>query len=170
MAHAGSTTDLAGQPAASHSTLKALLSLVAILAIGIGMIIAVPLLAGAKTTTAPAADSYTQIETQRGATTLSGVSADTLAKAAAAKARAMSGVAPENSLDAAVRAAAAKGALSVDNSYNTVENLRAQRGVPSDFSVAPGTAAQSARQFDPAVPSDSNSFDRTPRGAHGQLP
>jgi hypothetical protein len=157
MAHAGTTTDLAGQPAASRSTWKFLLSLVVILAIGIGMVIAVPLLAGAKTTTAPAVDSYTQIETQRGATTLSAVSADTLAKAAAAKARAMSGVAADNSLDAAVRAAAA-GAVSVDTSYDAIENLRAQRGVPSDFSVAPGT------KIDPST------FDRTPRGAHGQLP
>jgi hypothetical protein len=153
MAHAGTTTDLAGQPAASRSTWKALLSFVVILAIGIGMVIAVPLLAGAKTTTAPAVDnSYNQIEDQRGATTLSAVSADTLAKAAAAKARAMSGVAADNSLDAAVRNGAAVG---VDNSYNDIENLRAQRGVPSDFSVAP---------IDPST------FDRTPRGAHGQLP
>ena len=159
MAHAGTTTGLAGQPAASRSTWKSLLSLVVILAIGIAMIIAVPLLAGAKTISAPAVDrGYDQIEAQRGATTLSAVSADTIAKAAAAKARAMSGVAPDNSLDAAVRAAAAKGTLSVDNSYNAIENLRAQRGVPSDFSVAPGT------KIDPST------FDRTPRGAHGQLP
>lgn len=156
MAHAGTTTGLAGQPAAAGSNWKSFLSLIVILAIGIGMLIAVPLLAGAKTTTVPAVDNaYTQIEAQRGATNLSAVSADTLAKAAAAKARAMSGVAPDNSLDAAVRAAAAKAALSVDSSYDDIENLRAQRGVPSDFSVAP---------IDPST------FDRTPRGAHGQLP
>src|SRR3954449_2801056 len=112
MAHAGTTTGLAGQ--ASRSTWKSFLSLIVILAIGIAMVIAVPLLAGAKTTTAPAVDNaYTQIEAQRGATNLSAVSADTLAKAAAAKARAMSGIAPDNSLDAAVRAAAAKAAVSV---------------------------------------------------------
>jgi hypothetical protein len=152
MAHAGTTTGLAGQPAASGSTWKSFLSLIVILAIGIGMLIAVPLLAGAKTTSVPAVDrGYTQIETQRGATTLSGVSADTLAKAAAAKARAMSAVAPDNSLDAAVRAAAAKGALSVDTSYNAVEDSR-------------GVAPLSGPTIDPST------FDRTPRGAHGQLP
>jgi hypothetical protein len=125
--------------------------LIVILAIGIGMVIAVPLLAGAKTTTAPAVDrGYDQIETQRGATTLSAVSADTLAKAAAAKARAMSGVAPDNSLDAAVRAAAAKGAVSVDTSYNAAEKAR--------------SGAFSGTTIDPST------FDRTPRGAHGQLP
>jgi len=151
MAHAGTSTGLAGQPAASRSSWTSFLSLIVILAIGIGMVIAVPLLAGAKTTTAPAVDrGYDQIETQRGATTLSAVSADTLAKAAAAKARAMSGVAPDNSLDAAVRAAAAKGAVSVDTSYNAAEKAR--------------SGAFSGTTIDPST------FDRTPRGAHGQLP
>jgi hypothetical protein len=156
MAHAGTTTGLAGQPAAG-STWKSFLSLIVILAIGIGMLIAVPLLAGAKTTTVPAVDNaYTQIEAQRGATNLSAVSADTLAKAAAAKARAMSGVAPDNSLDAAVRAAAAKAALSVDSAvsvdttYNAAEKAR--------------SGAFSGTTIDPTT------FDRTPRGAHGQLP
>jgi hypothetical protein len=149
MAHAGTTSTSSGQ----IGLWKALLAAVVIAAIGIALVIAVPLLAGAKTTTAPAVDNaYTQIEAQRGATNLSAVSADTLAKAAAAKARAMSGVAPDNSLDAAVRAGSAG---TVDNSYNDIESLRAQRGVPSDFSVAP---------IDPST------FDRTPRGAHGQLP
>src|SRR5260370_29091326 len=98
MAHAGTTTGLAGQPAASRSW-KSFLSLIVILAIGIGMLIAVPLLAGAKTTSAPAVDrGYDQIETQRGATTLSAVSADTLAKAATSKPRAISRVAPPTRL------------------------------------------------------------------------
>lgn len=147
MAHAGTTTGLAGQPAASRSW-KSFLSLIVILAIGIAMLIAVPLLAGAKTTTAPAVDrGYDQIENQRGATTLSAVSADTLAKAAAAKARAMSGVAPDNSLDAAVRA---QSGVTVDTSYDAVEKARG--------------GAFSGPTIDPST------FDRTPRGAHGQLP
>jgi hypothetical protein len=62
----------------------------------------------------------------------------------------MSGVAPDNSLDAAVQAAAAKAATSVDNSYNAVEKARG--------------GAFSGPAIDPST------FDRTPRGAHGQLP
>ena len=61
-----------------------------------------------------------------------------------------SAVAPDNSLDAAVRAAAAKGALSVDTSYNAAEKAR--------------SGAFSGTTIDPST------FDRTPRGAHGQLP
>lgn len=175
MAHAGTPSDLAKQPAASSSTWKSMLSLVVILAIGIGMIIAVPFITGGRATTAPAVDrSYDQIENARGATTLSGVAVDTNAvqKAAAAKARAMSGVAADNSLDAAVRGASG---ATVDTSYTSVENLRAQSGVTVDTSYkAGGTAAQSARQFDPMVPVDSTSFDRKYqelqiRAGHGPL-
>jgi hypothetical protein len=151
MAHAGTPSDLATKPAASGSTWKSLLSLVVILAIGIGIVIAVPLITGGRTSTAPAVDrGYDQIENARGAATLSGVSVDTdaVAKAAAAKARAMSGVPADNSLDAAVRG---------------------MSGVTVD------TAAQSARQFDPMVPVDSTSFDRKYqelqiRAGHGPLP
>ena len=113
MAHAGTPTDLARQPAASGSTWKSLLSLIVILAIGIGMVIAVPLITGGKATTAPAVDrGYDQIETQRGATTLSGVTVDT---------------------------------------NSAVENSR-------------GAAPLSGTTIDPTT------FDRTPRGAHRQLP
>lgn len=124
MTQADTTTGPAGQ--ASRSTWKSFLSLIVILAIGIGILIAVPLLAGAKTTTAPA------VENARGAAPLSGVSVDTLEKAAAAKARAMSGVA-------------------VGNSYNVSEDGH-------------GAAPLSGVTIDPST------FDRTPRGAHGQLP
>jgi hypothetical protein len=137
MAHAGTSTDLAKQPAASSSTWKALLSAIVILAIGVGMVLAVPLITGGRATTAPAVDrSYDQIENARGATTLSGLSVDSsfdqLEKAAAAKARAMSGV-------------------PVDTSYDAVESAR-------------GAALLSGTTIDPTT------FDRTPRGAHGQLP
>ena len=147
MAHAGTTSTASGQT----GLWKALLAAVVIAAIGIGMVLAVSFIAG-KAASAPAVDnSYNQIETQRGVRILTGVSAnsnlDVLAKAAAAKARAMSGVAPDNSLDAAVRAAAAG---TVDTSYNAAEKAR--------------SGAFSGTTIDPST------FDRTPRGAHGQLP
>ena len=124
MAHAGTTSTSSGQ----IGLWKALLAAVVIAAIGIGMVLAVPFITGGRAATAPAVDNgYTQIETQRGATTLSGVSADTVAKAAAAK-----------------------GALSVDTSYDAVEKARG--------------GALSGPTIDPST------FDRTPRGAHGQLP
>jgi hypothetical protein len=85
------------------------------------MVLAVPFITSSRATTAPAVDrSFDQIETQRGAATLSGVDQSNAAflNAAAAKARAMSGV-------------------PADTSYDLLENLRAQRGVT--FSVAPGT-------------------------------
>lgn len=133
MAHAGTPTGLAQQPAASSSLWKSLFGLVVILAIGIAMVIAVPVITGGRATTAPAVDrSYDQIENARGAATLSGVtSSNAVEKAAAAKARAMSGV-------------------PVDNSTTSVENARAK--------------ALSGTTIDPTT------FDRTPRGAHGQLP
>jgi hypothetical protein len=109
MAHAGTTSTSTGQ----LGLWKALLAAVVIAAIALATVIAVPLITG-RATTAPAVDrGYDQIETQRGAATLSGVSVDTsctsvenlraqsgvtvdtgnaVEKAAAAKARAMSGV------------------------------------------------------------------------------
>lgn len=142
MAHAGTPTDLAKQPATSSSSgqvgpWKALLTAIIILAIGLVMAMAVSFIAANRAIGVPAVDrSYDQIETQRGATTLSGVSVDRnldqVEKAAAAKARAMSGV-------------------PVDTSYDAVENAR-------------GAAPLSGTTIDPTT------FDRTPRGAHGQLP
>ena len=146
MAHAGTTSTSSGQ----IGLWKALLAVVVIAAIGTGMVIAVPFLTASRATTAPAVDSsYNQIEAQRGAMSLSGV-------------------APDNSLDAAVRAAAAKGAVSVDTSYNSIENLRAQSGVTVDTS---NDAAEKARggAFS-GTTIDPSTYDRTPRGAHGQLP
>jgi hypothetical protein len=109
MAHAGTTSTSTGQ----LGLWKALLAAVVIAAIALATVIAVPLITG-RATTAPAVDrGYDQIEAQRGAATLSGVSVDTsytsvenlraqsgvtfdtgnaIEKAAAAKARAMSGV------------------------------------------------------------------------------
>ena len=145
MAHAGTTSTSSGQT----GLWKALLAAVVIAAIGIGMVLAVPFITGGKAASAPAVDnSYNQIEAQRGATSCRRLpNADVLAKAAAAKARAMSGVTPDNSLDAAVRAAAGG---SVDTSYNAAEKARG--GAFSGTTIDPST------------------FDRTPRGAHGQLP
>src|SRR3954467_12127325 len=122
MAHAGSSTGLAKQPAVSSSW-NGLFSAIVMLAVGVGIVLAVLLITGGKATTAPAVDRrFDQIEIQRGATTLSGVDQSNAAflNAAAAKARAMS-------------------AVSADTSYDLLENLRAQRGVASDFSVARGT-------------------------------
>ena len=146
MAHAGTSTGLAGQPAGSSSW-NGLFSAIVILAIGVGMVLAVPLITGGRATTAPAVDrSFDQIETQRGAKTLLGVDKSNAAflNAAAAKARAMSGV-------------------PADTSYDLLENLRAQRGVPFDFSVAPGTRL------------DATSVDRKyqeiqSHAGHGMLP
>jgi hypothetical protein len=118
MAHAGTTSTSSGQ----IGLWKALLAAVVIAAIGIGMVLAVPFITSSRATTAPAVDrSFDQIETQRGAATLSGVDTSNAAflNAAAAKARAMSGV-------------------PADTSYDLLENLRAQRA-PLVFSVAPGT-------------------------------
>ena len=120
MAHAGTPTGLAQQPAAS--SWKPFLSLIVILAIGVGLVIAVLLINGGRAITGPAVDrSYDQIESARGAATLSGLSVDTsytsvenlraqsgvtvntdaaVLKAAAAKARAMSGVPAGTKFDA----------------------------------------------------------------------
>jgi hypothetical protein len=110
MAHAGTPTDLAKQPATSSSLWKPLLTAIVILAIGFGMAMATSFIIGNRSTNLPVDRSYDQIETQRGATTLSGVAVDTnnaVEKAAAAKARAMSGV-----------------PAVVDKSYDAVENAR----------------------------------------------
>ena len=158
MAHAGTPTGLAQQPAAS--SWKPFLSLIVILAIGVGLVIAVPLIAGGRAATAPAVDrSYDQIESARGAATLSGVSVDT-SYTSVENLRAQSGV-TVNTDNAVLKAAAAK--------------AQAMSG------VAAGTAAQSARQFDPMVPAatgtklDATSFDRKYqelqfRAGNGMLP
>ena len=93
MAHAGTRTDLAKQPATSNSLWKPLLSAIVILAIGLALAMAASFLGRAST--APAVDrGYDAIEKARGALALSGVTvdADAIQKAAAAKARAMSSV------------------------------------------------------------------------------
>jgi hypothetical protein len=106
MAHAGSPTGLAKQPATSSSLWKPLLSAIVILAIGLGLAMATSFIIGNRAASGPAVDrSYDQIENARGVAPLSGVSLDTMQKAAAAKARAMSGVA-------------------VDTSYTSVESAR----------------------------------------------
>ena len=159
MAHAGTTSTSSGQ----IGLWKALLAAIVIAAIGIGMVLAVPLITGGRATTAPAVDrSFDQIETQRGATTLLGVDKSNAAflNAAAAKARAMSGV-------------------PADTSYDLLENLRAQRGVPFDFSVAPGTrldATSVDRKYQEIQRrAGATSFDRKyqelqRRAGHGMLP
>jgi flagellar basal body-associated protein FliL len=96
MAHAGTPTDLAKQPATSTSIWQPLFSAVVILAIAVALATAALFLSRAST--APAIDrGYDAIEAQRGAAALSGATVDTssaaIQAAAAAKARAMSGVA-----------------------------------------------------------------------------
>jgi hypothetical protein len=121
MAHAGTTSTSSGQT----GLWKALLAAVIIAAIGIGMVLAVPFITGGRAASAPALDnSYNQIETQRGVTTLPGV---------------VSG----KSLDDVYNGA-------VDSTYNAAEKARG--GAFSGTTIDPST------------------FDRTPRGAHGQLP
>jgi hypothetical protein len=158
MAHAGTTSSSSGQ----IGLWKALLAAVVIAAIGIGMVIAVPLITSGRATTAPALDnSYNQIETLRGATTLSGVDKSNAAflNAAAARARAMSGV-------------------PADTSYDLLETLRAQR-VPFELSVAPGTrldATSVDRKYQEIQrQARATSFDRKyqelqRRAGNGQLP
>jgi hypothetical protein len=146
MAHAGTTSTSSGQT----GLWKALLTAVVIAAIGIGMVLAVPYITGGKAASAPAVDnSYNQIEAQRGTISLWGV-------------------APDNSLDAAVRAAAAKGAVSAGTSHNAVENLRAQSGVTVDTTYNAAEKARGGAFSGTTI--DPSTFDRTPRGAHGQLP
>jgi hypothetical protein len=119
MAYAGTPTGLAQQAGASRPW-KTALAAIAVLAIGLALVIAVMFISSRAV--APATDrGFDQIEAQRGAAALPGVDTSNAAflNAAAAKARAMSGVA-------------------ADTSYDLLENLRAQRGVPSDLSVAPG--------------------------------
>ena len=108
MAHAGTTSTASGQT----GLWKALLAAVVIAAIGIGMVLAVPVITG-RAASAPAVDnSYNQIEAQRGTFSLSGAA--------------------------------------VDMSYSAAEKARG--GAFSGTTIDPST------------------FDRTPRGAHGQLP
>ena len=159
MAHAGTTSTSSGQ----IGLWKALLAAVVIAAIGIGMVLAVPLITSGPATTAPAVDrSFDQIETQRGATTLLGVDQSNAAfmNAAAAKARAMSGV-------------------PADTSYDLLENLRVQRGVTFDVSVAPGTrldATSVDRKYQEiqsragATSFDTKIQELHRRAGHGMLP
>jgi hypothetical protein len=128
MAHVGTPIGLANQPATSNRFGKLLLNAIVILAIGSAL--AVGALFLSRATSVPAIDrGYDQIEAQRGATTLSGVTSDTsnaVEKAAAAKARAMSGVA-------------------ADTSYDAVENLRALTGLTVDTNAIEKAAAAKAR-------------------------
>lgn len=78
MAHAGTPTDLAKQPATSTSTSqgpwKALLAGIVVVTMAVGLVLATSFIAGAnKANVAPADHSYDQIEAQRGA---AGLSAD----------------------------------------------------------------------------------------------
>jgi len=70
MAHAGTPTDLAQKPATSSTGLwQALLAIIAVLAIGAGVVLIGTTMATSRNA-APAADGgYTQIETLRGGTT-----------------------------------------------------------------------------------------------------
>jgi hypothetical protein len=144
MAYAGNPTGLAQQAGASRPW-KTALAAIAVLAIGLALVIAVMFINSRAV--APATDrGFDQIEAQRGAAALPGADKSSTAflNAAAAKARAMSGV-------------------PADTSYDLLENLRAQRGVSFDLSVAPGTRL------------DATSVDRKyqeiqSRGAHGRLP
>ena len=159
MAHAGTTSTSSGQ----IGLWKALLAAVVIAAIGIGMVLAVPLITSGRATTAPAVDrSFDQIETQRGATTLLGVDQSNAAfmNAAAGKARAMSGV-------------------PADTSYDLLENLRVQRGVTFDVSVVPGTrldATSVDRKYQEiqsragATSFDTKIQELQRRAGHGMLP
>ena len=80
MAHAGNPTGLAQQPATSANGLwQALLAIIAVLALGAGMVLIGTTIAAPKSAVAPA-DSYTQIETQRGGMTLAAGSTSTQAQ------------------------------------------------------------------------------------------
>jgi hypothetical protein len=160
MAHAGTPTDLAKQPATSNSLWKPLLTAIVILAIGITLAMAASFLSRASSV--PAVDrGYDAIEKARGATNLSGVTVDNFAvqNAAAAKARAMSGVPADTSYNAVEKARGDFWVLSgvaVDTSYDAVENARG---------VAPLSGSQP----------DETSFDRKyqelqQRAGRGQLP
>jgi hypothetical protein len=72
MAHAGTPTDLAKQPATSaNGPWQALLAVIVILAIGVGMALIASTVATSRGITAPAADgSYNEVEALRGGTTL----------------------------------------------------------------------------------------------------
>ncbi len=76
MAHAGTPTDLAKQPATSSTwqgPWKALLVGIVVVAMAVGLVLATSFVAGAtKTTVVPADHSYDQIEAQRGAAGLAG--------------------------------------------------------------------------------------------------
>jgi hypothetical protein len=142
-----------------------------ILAIGLAVALAATFLSRAST--APAVDrGYDAIEKTRGAWA-AGVTAETsaaIANAAAAKARAMSGV-PADTSYTSVENLRAQSGVTVDTSYNAVENLRAQSGVTVDTSNAVEKAAAAKARGMSGVPViDPSTFDRTPRGAHGQLP
>ena len=121
MAHAGTQTDLAKQPAASSGLWKPFLTAVVILAIGVALAMATSFIITNRAASGPAADAkaHNAIQKARGAWAQSGVTADTAAieKAAAAKAQAMSGVA-------------------ADTSYNSVENLRVLSYIAVDAAIA----------------------------------
>jgi hypothetical protein len=147
MAYAGTPTGLAQQSATRPW--KTLLTAIAVLAIGLAMVIAIMFI-GSRAV-APTVDrGYDQIEAQRGATTLSGASVKST-RFAIDDARGL----PPVSSGAVEKAAAAKAramsGVAADTSYDAVENAR-------------GVAPLSGTTIDPTT------FDRTPRGAHGQLP
>jgi hypothetical protein len=141
MAHAGTPTDLAKQPARSSGLWKPLLTSIVILAIGFGLAMTTSFIITNQATSGSAVDrSYDQIETQRGAWALSAVtgntSYDVLQKAAADKARAMSGVAVGTGATekAAADKARAMSGVAVDTSYEEIEARRGQSGVTVDTS------------------------------------
>ena len=118
MAHAGTPTDLAKQPAASSSACGSrFLTAVVILAIGFALAMATSFIISNRAASGPAVDrGYDAIEAQRG-TALSGADCD------AARDREGCG-----------RQGPAMSGVAADTSYNAIENLRAQSGVTVDTS------------------------------------
>jgi hypothetical protein len=173
MAHAGTPTGLAKQPATSSSLWKPLLTAIVILAIGFGLAMATSLFIGSRAASGPAVDrGYDAIEKARGAWALSGTTVDTseaVKAAAAAKARAMSGV-PVDTSYTSVENLRAQSGVTVDTSYDAVENVRALSGVTVHTSTAVEKAAAAKARAMSGVPALNGGYDLTPRGAHGQLP
>jgi hypothetical protein len=193
MAYAGIPTGMA-KPATTNPWFKPVLTAVALLALACALALAASFVVSRQA--APVADhSYDQIEAQRGATSLSAVTAhlEAIEKAAEAKARAMSGVPADTSYEAVEnlranfgvtvdtaaieKAAAAKAramsGVPVDTSYDAIEKIRAGSGVTVDTSYE---AIEKLRAAGPGAGSslDAGSFDRKyqeieARGQHGQL-
>jgi hypothetical protein len=147
MAHAGTPTDLATQPATSSSLWKPFLGAIAILAIGLSVALGASFLS--RTSGVPAADrGYDAIEKSRGALALSGTTVDTaaIAKAAEARGRGMSNVA-------------------ADTSYDAVENLRALTGLTVDVNAIQKAAEARGRGMSNVAADTSYEAAEKARGA-----